>query len=116
MPQRDRVIGLLGGYYVATGLAPFVSRRAFEAVTGPKQEWWLVKTVGALVGVAGSAMVSAAHRRRVTPEITGLAAGCAGALAAIDTVYVLRGRIKPTYLLDAAVEVAALAALAFPRR
>src|SRR4051794_34537304 len=36
-------------YYVVTGLAPFVSRRAFEAVTGPKREWWLVQTVGALL-------------------------------------------------------------------
>ena len=37
-----------GGYYVATGVLPFVSRRAFEALTGPKREWWLVQTVGAL--------------------------------------------------------------------
>ncbi len=112
MPERRRTIGLLGGYYVATGVAPFISRRAFEAVTGPKKEWWLVETVGALVGVAGSAMVSAARRGRVTPEIAGLAAGCAGALATIDIVYVARGRISPTYLLDAVVEVAALTELA----
>ena len=112
MPHPDRVIGLLGGYYVATGLAPFVSRPAFEAVTGRKQDWWLVETVGALVGVAGGVMVSAARHGRVTPEIAGLAAGCAGALTAIDAFYVARGRIRPTYLLDAVVEVAALAALA----
>lgn len=54
MQARDRVIGALGGYYVATGVAPFVSRRAFEAVTGPKREWWLVQTVGALVTAAGA--------------------------------------------------------------
>ena len=112
MAQPDRVIGLLGGYYIATGLAPFVSRKAFEAVTGPKREWWLVQAVGALVTVVGSVMVSAASRRRLTPEITGLAAGCAAGLAMIDTVYVARGRIRPTYLVDAAVELAALTALA----
>ena len=44
-----------------------------------------------------------------TPEIAGIAAGCAGGLAAIDLVYVLRGRISPVYLLDAALELAALA-------
>jgi len=116
MPQGDRVVALLGGYYVVTGLAPFVSRRGFEAVTGRKQDWWLVQTVGAVVSVAGAAMVSAARRERVTPEITGLAAGCAAALAAIDTVYVARGRISPAYLVDAAVELAALAALAHAAR
>jgi hypothetical protein len=115
VPARHRVIAGLGGYYLASGIAPFASRRAFEAVTGPKQEWWLVQTVGALVTVAGAAMVSSAARRRVTPEIVGLSAGCAATLTAIDVIYVARGRIRPTYLLDAAVEVAALAALAAGR-
>ena len=116
MIGRDRVIGALGAYYVATGVSPFVSRRAFEAVTGPKTEWWLVQTVGVLVTAAGGSMISAAARGRVTPEITGLAAGCAAGLAAIDTIHVARGRIAPTYLADAAVELAALAALAATRR
>jgi hypothetical protein len=111
MRRRD-VVGALGGYYLATGVAPFVSRRAFEAVTGPKREWWLVQTVGVLVTAAGGAMVSAAARDRVTPEIEGLAAGCAVGLAAIDVVHVARGRIAPTYLADAAVELVGLAALA----
>src|SRR3954453_8582479 len=43
--DRRRVLLLQGGYYVLTGVAPFVSRRAFERVTGPKAEWWLVQTV-----------------------------------------------------------------------
>ena len=102
----------MGAYYVVTGVSPFVSRTLFEAVTGPKREWWLVQTVGALVLAVGVAMLSAAARHRVTPEITGLAAGCAASLAAIDVVYVARGRIAPTYLADAVVEAAALAALA----
>ncbi len=115
MPARHRIVGGLGGYYVASGIAPFASRRAFEAVTGPKLEWWLVQTVGALVTVAGGAMLSASARRRVTPEIVALAAGCAASLTAVEVVYVARGRIRPTYLLDAVVEVAALAALAAGR-
>ena len=106
------VIGMLGAYYVASGLAPFVSRKAFEAVTGPKREWWLVQTVGALVLSVGVALVGAAARRRVTPEIVGIAAGCAGSLAAIEVLYVARGRIAPVYLADALVEAAALAGLA----
>ena len=109
---RDRIVAALGAYYAVTGVAPFVSRTAFEALTGRKRDWWLVQTVGALVLAAGGAMVSAAGRGRVTPEIVGLAGGCAAGLATIDVVYVTRGRIAPAYLVDAAVEVAALAALA----
>jgi hypothetical protein len=112
MSRRDRVLAGLGAYYVATGVAPFISRRAFEAVTGPKREWWLVQTVGALVTVSGGALLSAVSARRVTPETVGLAAGCAAGLAAIDVVYVARGRISPVYLADAVLEVGALAALA----
>ena len=98
-------------YYVATGVFPFISRRGFEAVTGPKREWWLVQTVGAVVTVIGGVVASAAAHRRVTPETVALAAGSAASLAAIDVVHVARGRIAPTYLLDAAVQVGLLAAL-----
>jgi hypothetical protein len=100
-----------GGYYILTGVAPFLSRRAFEAVTGPKTEWWLVETVGAIVTTVGAALLSGARSGRITPELRGLAAGCAASLAAIDTVYVARRRIAPTYLLDAVAQLAVLAAL-----
>jgi hypothetical protein len=106
------VLIVQGGYYLVTGAAPFVSRRLFEAVTGPKREWWLVQTVGGLVGVLGAALLSAGLRRRVTPEIAGAAAGSAAVLAAIDVVHVARGRIAPTYLLDAAAELGLVAAMA----
>jgi hypothetical protein len=105
------VLTVQGGYYLVTGVAPFVSRRAFEAVTGPKTEWWLVQTVGAIVTAVGAVLISGARSGRITPELRGLAAGCAVGLAAIDTVYVARRRIAPTYLLDAGVQLGALAAL-----
>lgn len=117
MDSRDRVLVAGGAYYVVTGVAPFVSRRAFEAVTGPKRDWWLVETVGALVTPVGAAMLSAVARGRVTPEITALTAGCALGLAALDITYVARGRIRWTYLLDAAAQASLLGALAaFSRR
>jgi hypothetical protein len=91
-------------YYVPTAIAPFVSRRAFERVTGPKREWWLVLTVGSLVGAVGAALAVSA-RGEPGPEILVLGAGSAAGLGVIDVVYVLRGRISPVYLLDAAVEL-----------
>src|SRR4051794_11617282 len=101
-----------GAYYAATGLLPFVSRRAFEAVTGPKREWWLVQTVGLLVTVVGGGLVSGAARRRATPELLAIAAGSAASLAVIDVVYVARGPTAPSYLADAAVQLGLLGALA----
>src|SRR5688572_2780237 len=106
------VLAAQAGYYVATGVLPFVSRRAFEALTGPKLEWWLVETVGALVTVVGAGLAASVARDRTPPpELVGIAAGSAAALAAIDVVHVAKGRIAPTYLGDAAVELGLLAAL-----
>jgi hypothetical protein len=90
-----QVVARPGGYYLGTGVTPFISRRAFEAVTGPKKEWWPVETVGLLVTAVGAGLATAAARDRVTPEITIVAAGCAGGLAAIDIVYVARGASRP---------------------
>jgi hypothetical protein len=114
-PSSRQVLIAQGAYYVATGVAPFASRRAFEAVTGPKTEWWLVQTVGTLVTSVGAALISAGSRGRATPEILATAVGCAAGLAAVETVHVARGRIAPTYLVDAAIQVAAITGLAAGR-
>lgn len=114
-PTERAVLLAQGGYYVASGVLPFVSRRGFEAVTGPKREWWLVQTVGALVTVIGSAILVTGIRRRNSPELVGVAAGSAAALAAIDLVYVAKRRIAPSYLLDAAIQLALLGGLAIAR-
>ena len=98
-----------GVFYAATGLWPLLHLRSFEAVTGPKLEGWLVKTVGALITVVGGVLLSAGRRRRVTPEVTGLAVGSALALTAVDVLYVGKRRIAPVYLLDAVAELALVA-------
>ncbi|HZH16742.1 MAG TPA: hypothetical protein VE057_20475 [Archangium sp.] len=92
-----------GIFYIATGLWPIVHLRSFEAVTGPKLEGWLVKTVGALIAVVGGTLLAAGLRRRVHPELISLAAGSAASLAVVDVVYSPQ-RISPVYLLDAVVE------------
>ena len=101
-----------GLYYLITGVWPLLSMRTFEAVTGPKADKWLVKTVGVLVGIVGAVLMLSARRRFVAPEHALLAAGSAAGLAAIDTVYATRGRISKVYLLDAVVEIALVAAWA----
>ncbi|MFL5640847.1 MAG: hypothetical protein ACJ771_00725, partial [Chloroflexota bacterium] len=51
-------------YYLVTGAAPFVSMRAFEAVSGPKRDHWLVRTVGMLALGFGGVLARDAARRR----------------------------------------------------
>lgn len=118
-PSLRQVLLVQGGYYLATGVSPFVSRRLFEAVTGRKREWWLVQTVGGLVTAIGGGLTGGAVRGAggaegegaPPPELLAIAAGSAATLAAIDVVHVTRGRIAPVYLLDAAAEVLLIGAL-----
>ena len=111
MPLRRRHVALAqGAYYGATALWPLVSRRTFEAVTGRKDEWWLVETIGLVLLPVGGALASAGARDRVTPEIELLGAGAAGLLAASDVLVAVRRRGRWTYLLDAAASTAIAAA------
>ena len=103
-----------GVYFAATGIWPIVDMRSFEAVTGPKVDKWLVRTVGVLVAAIGGALISAGARRAVTPEIAGLAIGSAAGLALIDVVYSSKGRISKIYLADAAAEAALITAWTLP--
>jgi hypothetical protein len=93
-----------GVYFLATGVWPLVHMPSFEAVTGPKVDKWLVRTVGVLVGVVGGTLIAAAARRELTAETAALAVGSAVGLGTIDTVYASRGRISRLYLLDACLE------------
>ncbi len=99
-----------GAYFALTGLWALVSIRTFQMVTGPKTDLWLVKTVGALVGVIGGVLGLAASRRRVEPEIVLLGVGSAASLGTVDMIYVARKRIAPIYLLDALAELLLIAA------
>jgi len=97
-------------YFLVTGLWPCLEIRSFQKVSGPKTDIWLVKTVGVLVSVIGGVIAAAGMRRRITPEIAGLAVGSSAGLAAIDIYYSSRGRISRVYLLDALAEAAFIGA------
>src|SRR5574338_664749 len=93
-----------GLYFAATGIWPLLHMPSFEAVTGPKTDKWLVRTVGVLVGVIGGVLISAAARNKITGEVAALGIGSAAGLGAIDTIYTSSGRIAPVYLVDAVIE------------
>ena len=104
-PSAHTLALVQGVFYVVTGLWALVDLDSFMAVTGPKTDHWLVKTVGVLVTVIGAVLLLAGRTRRITGEIVLLAVGSALALAAIDVVYVSSGTISPIYLLDAVAEL-----------
>lgn len=105
-PAASELALAQGLYYVLTGLWPVVHMRSFLAMSGPKTDLWLVKTVGLLIAVIGGALI-AARGDPGAPRLI-LAAGAAFALAAIDIVYAVKGVISRVYLLDALVEGAFL--------
>ncbi len=115
MQRTSPVLAMMAGYYLVTGVWPLVNMRSFERVTGPKTDRWLVDTVGALILANGIALAAGARRRPPSAEVRVLAVADALAFIAIDVVFVLRRRIRPIYLADAAVELAFLIALAAER-
>jgi len=102
-------------YFLITGVWPIVHLRSFVAVTGPKVDDWLVKTVGAIVTVIGVSIgIAALHGRgrgqQIELEIFVVAVGSAAALGAVDVIYVLKRVIPRIYLADAVAEAILIAA------
>jgi hypothetical protein len=84
MHMSPRVLaGFQAGYLVASGAWPLVHRDSFEAVTGKKQDFWLVQTVGGLAIATGLSLGLAVLRGTRSPETvtSALASGLVFALA-----------------------------------
>jgi hypothetical protein len=97
-------------YFGLTGIWPIVHMRSFLAVTGPKHDLWLVRTVGLLIVAVACPLAVAAWRGTVGPEVFTLAVASSAALTIVEVVYAARGTIRKIYLADAAAEVVLLAA------
>ncbi|WP_128374374.1 hypothetical protein [Streptomyces cavernae] len=106
-----------GAFNVAGGLWPLVHLRSFEWVFGPKNDTWLQMTTGGLLVSTGVAQLGAAATPQGRAHARRVGLGTALTLLAIDLVYVPKGRIRPTYLLDAAMQAGWINAwLRGPRR
>ncbi|MBX9853802.1 MAG: hypothetical protein K2X86_18815 [Cytophagaceae bacterium] len=92
-------------YYLLTGLWPVIDVESFMKVTGPKNDIWLVKTVGILITPIGIVVLMALRRKMLTQEIILLAIIAACGLTFIDVYYSCNEVISPVYLIDAIVEI-----------
>lgn len=99
-----------GGYYLATGIWPVLHRSSFEAISGKKQDYWLVRTVGLITAAVGLSIILGSRRDEATSEMTVLEVGTATGFALIDLTYGLTRRISAVYLVDGVVQVAFIAA------
>jgi hypothetical protein len=97
------------GVFGLGGMWSVVHRRSFEAVTGPKVDYWLVRTVGLLLTAVAAVLWRAADHDRLTPEVRLLGASTAAALLAVDVRYVAKRRIRRVYLLDGLAQAGILA-------
>jgi hypothetical protein len=109
LAERIDPIRAQGLYYVATGTWPIVHLRSFMALTGRKRETWLVQTFGLLVAALGAALLADGDRPAAGSTVR-FAVAPALALAVAEVAFVTRGRIRPIYLVDTAIEVALVAA------
>jgi len=96
-----------GTFYVASGLWPILHFRSFEAITGKKQEPWLVKTMGALIAAVGVTLLSGARERKTSTKTLGIASALV--LGGADIIFVGRKQIPRVYLADAIAEAALIA-------
>ena len=63
------LLRLQGIFYLLTGIWPVLHIESFMAVTGPKTDIWLVKTVGLLKTACSLGMLTASFRKSVQPDL-----------------------------------------------
>jgi len=97
-----------GLFNIVGGAWPLLSIRSFELIFGPKTDRWLEYTVAGLMVANGASQLAAARSGELA-SARWIGTGTAATLLAIDLVFVPSGRLRWTYLLDAAFEVGWLA-------
>ena len=96
------VAGVQALYFVTSGAWSLLDRRSFEAVTGEKHDYWLVRTVGGLAVATGISLGIAVLRGRKEPEKVVLASGLVFSIADLRAART-HSRL---YLADTALQLA----------
>ena len=105
MNRLNLMAVIQGIYWTLTGVWPLVHMPSFVWVSGSKDDYWLVRTVGLLIAVIGFVLLCAGFKRRVTPEMKWLGIGSAASMALIDFYYALQDVIWDIYMLDGLLEI-----------
>jgi hypothetical protein len=105
MKRFKLVLFCQGLYYFITGAWPIFHIESFMAVTGPKTDIWLVKTVGLLIVSLSLGFLVSYYLRKSTDELWISGISSALFLAFIDSYYSLNGTISIVYLADALIQI-----------
>lgn len=88
-----------GTYFLVGGAWPLISLDTFEAVTGPKHDDWLVRSVALLLVVAGIILFTQPKRYIERSAVT-LAIGTSFSLGCVAMISSAGGWISSVYFLD----------------
>lgn len=97
-----------GGYTVLTALWALIDIKSFMAVTGPKTDIWLVKTVATLLVPIGTVLLLGPLLKKDFWIVLLLGTSTSAGLAIIDFYYTANGTIRWIYQLDGFIELAFL--------
>lgn len=96
-----KVVALLqGAYDLVGGLWPLLHMASFEALTGPKTDGWLVRTVAGILVVVGVVLIQNALRGSVGHSVRWIAGGISLVLASVALISSLAGFISWLYFFD----------------
>jgi hypothetical protein len=101
-----------GAFNIAGGAWPLFNLTSFAWVFGPKSDDWLQRTVAGLLITAGWSQLRTPNTAEGRRGACRIGLGTATTLLAVDLYYVPKERLRWTYLLDALMEVAWIAAWA----
>jgi hypothetical protein len=92
-------------YFLLTALWPLLDIESFMAVTGPKTDIWLVKTVAALL-IPVSICIALPLLVKMDPVPSAVLAFTSNvSFICIDVFYSLNGTISKIYLADAVIQL-----------
>lgn len=94
-----------GIYTTLTALWGLIDIDSFMAVTGPKRDIWLVKTVSAILLAIGLSFIMQAFIRSNALPVIVLALISSMGLAFIDSYYAINKVISKIYLGDAVLQI-----------
>jgi len=97
---------LQGAYDLVGGLWPLLHMASFEAVTGPKTDDWLVRTVAGILVVVGVVLIQNALRGSVGHSVQWIAGGISLVLASVAMISSLAGFISWLYFFDGLIHLA----------
>lgn len=105
IPRLTRYLRNVHGVYLLIGGAwPLLHLRSFEAITGPKSDDFLVRSVALLLLLAGSILL-AQRKAPFERSAVQMAMGTSFSLGCVAVISALGGWIWKIYLIDGAIHL-----------